>query len=446
MNSVVKPSDVLVDMPFPLKGLNVASEFELQPKGTTAVGENVRAVEHDLDRSRGASRPGLSRFINERVEEKDLAAVDPALSMVIQHLNIIVDPTTEALLAPEDDEAGDVDPSTNNASTRNPAPARRIRRGGSGRQPNRKKKKQKFALTVTADDRVKSDGQAVTFTGQEFTSSGLQGGDTITSVRLRSNGAPASAPASGAPYPIIASRAAIRSPTGRRYTTTYVDGSLTFGGITFIQGTQANNSQSAPYSAWSLAFVSNVAAGDFLLVAVSGLPNGTGAQTVTVTDSQGNSYTQIASYVTTNGGFIVLSLWRTVAGSSGPCTVTVDQSNNPLFASVGKIGLLEYSGAHATPIDATSTHSEDPSADDARTTGAVSVAGTGELLLGVFLHQAADLYTENPDFTWRLGESGGDTFKVLDWIDLPAGSHEVTATGAAGASRYAAIGVSIKPA
>src|SRR5262249_30031231 len=43
-------------------------------------------------------------------------------------------------------------------------------------------------LTVTADDRTKSYGQTVTFTGTEFTTAGLLGTDSVTSVSLSSAG------------------------------------------------------------------------------------------------------------------------------------------------------------------------------------------------------------------------------------------------------------------
>ncbi len=81
------------------------------------------------------------------------------------------------------------------------------------------------ALTITADDRTKPYGTAVTFAGTEFTASGLQGTDTVASVTLTSAGAPATATVAGSPYPIGASAAA---GTGlANYDISYVDGDLT---------------------------------------------------------------------------------------------------------------------------------------------------------------------------------------------------------------------------
>src|SRR5207344_669574 len=81
------------------------------------------------------------------------------------------------------------------------------------------------ALTITADDRTKTYGQAVTFAGTEFTGSGLLNSDTVTSVSLASAGAPATATVAGSPYPITPS-AAVGAGVGN-YTISYLDGALT---------------------------------------------------------------------------------------------------------------------------------------------------------------------------------------------------------------------------
>ncbi len=80
-------------------------------------------------------------------------------------------------------------------------------------------------LTITADDQSKTYGVAVTFLGTEFTTAGLVGSDTVTSVTLTSAGAAAGATVAGSPYAIVASAA---SGTGLgNYTIGYVDGALT---------------------------------------------------------------------------------------------------------------------------------------------------------------------------------------------------------------------------
>jgi Bacterial Ig-like domain (group 3)/MBG domain (YGX type)/Right handed beta helix region len=80
-------------------------------------------------------------------------------------------------------------------------------------------------LTITADDASKTYGQAVTFTGTEFTTSGLVNGDSVTGVTLTSAGAAQTAGVNGSPYAVVPS-SAVGSGLGN-YIITYVDGNLT---------------------------------------------------------------------------------------------------------------------------------------------------------------------------------------------------------------------------
>ncbi|HVL15853.1 MAG TPA: hypothetical protein VM529_24995 [Gemmata sp.] len=108
------------ELKFPLAGLSLASEFGLQRVGTTARGRNVRACCSLAERYRGGSRAGYTKLHDDRISGANR----------LQHLNVIVDPTTAAMLP--DYPAGTTpipDPSTNNNSTRNPD--REIPDGGS---------------------------------------------------------------------------------------------------------------------------------------------------------------------------------------------------------------------------------------------------------------------------------------------------------------------------
>ena len=83
------------------------------------------------------------------------------------------------------------------------------------------------ALTITASDQAKLEGEELTFAGTEFTTAGLVYGDTVTSVTLASNGAAASASSTGSPYDITVS-----DPVGTgldNYTIALVAGTLTVG-------------------------------------------------------------------------------------------------------------------------------------------------------------------------------------------------------------------------
>jgi hypothetical protein len=82
-------------------------------------------------------------------------------------------------------------------------------------------------LTIAANNRIKTYGQAVAFAGTEFTSSGLLNADNVASVTLASAGAAASASVAGSPY-VITPTAAVGTGLGN-YNITYLNGTLTVG-------------------------------------------------------------------------------------------------------------------------------------------------------------------------------------------------------------------------
>ncbi|MEI6726870.1 MAG: YDG domain-containing protein, partial [Actinomycetes bacterium] len=82
-------------------------------------------------------------------------------------------------------------------------------------------------LAITASERSKTYGHALSLGDGAFTTAGLRPGDAVTSVMLSSAGATADARVGGSPYAIVPSAA---SGTGLgKYAITYVDGSLTVG-------------------------------------------------------------------------------------------------------------------------------------------------------------------------------------------------------------------------
>lgn len=83
------------------------------------------------------------------------------------------------------------------------------------------------ALLVTPNSVTKPYGQVVTFTGQEFTSTGLRNGQTIGSVTLASAGAPATAGVAGGPYAITAANAVGGTYTPANYVITYATAAVT---------------------------------------------------------------------------------------------------------------------------------------------------------------------------------------------------------------------------
>ena len=82
------------------------------------------------------------------------------------------------------------------------------------------------ALGIAANSISKTYGATVTFTGTEFTSTGLMNGETIGSVSLVSEGAASTADVTDSPYDITASAAGGGTFNSGNYTISYVDGSL----------------------------------------------------------------------------------------------------------------------------------------------------------------------------------------------------------------------------
>ena len=89
-------------------------------------------------------------------------------------------------------------------------------------------------LTITANNASKTYGQTTTFTGLEFTPTGLQNGETVGSTTLASAGAVNTANVAGSPYGIVASNAAGGTFDPNNYTVTYANGTLTVNSATLV--------------------------------------------------------------------------------------------------------------------------------------------------------------------------------------------------------------------
>jgi hypothetical protein len=128
-------------------------------------------------------------------------------------------------------------------------------------------------LSITANDRSKTYGRALTLGDTGFTSVGLQPGDAVTSVTLSSAGAGAAAAVSGSPYAIEPSDAI---GTGLdKYAITYVDGHLTVNRRALtIGGAVANDKFYDGTAAATVVFtgasLNGVVAGDAVAIDSSG--------------------------------------------------------------------------------------------------------------------------------------------------------------------------------
>ncbi|MCX7185433.1 MAG: YDG domain-containing protein [Nitrosospira sp.] len=119
------------------------------------------------------------------------------------------------------------------------------------------------SLTITANNASKIFGNSLIFAGTEFTSTGLQGGETISRVTLTSTGAAAAAAIAG--YPIMPSNARNGTFAASNYVITYVDGVLTV-----TESPVTGN----PAAVGAIATVATQAVGTTTLVAAPSLTNG----------------------------------------------------------------------------------------------------------------------------------------------------------------------------
>jgi hypothetical protein len=430
-------NDSFVDLAFPVSGIDLTTEFEEQRQGTTQEGVNVRTYEPILNRARGGQRAGLGRYIDHTVGVLDAEGSD-APGHVIQHLAIIVDPTVEGLLSDDDLLGGPRrvnDPSTSNRRLRIPlGQTRTVRAGGTG--ASTQKGQPRKTLTITAVDQTKQQGDVFTFAGTEFSSSGLEILDSLTTATLRSKGSPATAALGDYPITIsnvqgsVAGDGSGSAGLKKKYRIKYVPGVMTVeevGDIVFVQARSQVITNGTPIG--TLAFTSDVVSGNLLLVAIRGVTNNlAGINSQTVTDSQGNSYTQLGAYSSiVPGSTSQFSVWRAFANASGPNTVTCTQLTDAGSPLMDLIGILEYHGvAAAFPLDDAVNHNDLSPSGLSTTTGNVQITESGELLLGFFSGNGfVGIMQPDVNFTAQLTDV---YFNVFEWIGPAIGNTPVTGT------------------
>ncbi|MEM5767088.1 MAG: MBG domain-containing protein, partial [Bacillota bacterium] len=194
------------------------------------------------------------------------------------------------------------------------------------------------ALTVTASNAAKTYGQAVTFTGSEFTTSGLQNGETIGSVTLNSAGSAATANVSGSPYAITANNATGGTFNAGNYTITYQNGALTIAPRPITVTAMADIK---PYDGTTLSAavptitVGSLAGGDTAIFSQTydtknAGPGKTLTPTAAISDgNNGNNYA--VTYVTNTSGVIMprsLTVTATAASKTYDGTTTAEVTYN----------------------------------------------------------------------------------------------------------------------
>jgi hypothetical protein len=204
-----------------------------------------------------------------------------------------------------------------------------------------------------------------------------------------------------------------------------------------------------------------VIAGDLLVAFVFG-NNGSSADTVSFSDSQGNGWTRAGSYqrlfLNPPGLNFALSVWYCLSPAGGPLTVSVLPSgwSNPTLVTVREYE-KDYNGASP---DGTAGNAVAAPTGAVATTGSVGVAGARGLVVGAVMPTKIyrNLFVDSPPFKRRSthfiagSEDQSDVSPFLFYGDTISDvSLAVTATQPTGAgwspayAPYIAVGASFRP-
>lgn len=196
----------------------------------------------------------------------------------------------------------------------------------------------------------------------------------------------------------------------------------------------------------TLAYPGNVTAGNLLIGAGIAWKTGAGVTSISIDDTLTTSYTVILSDVVTDGsGEMRVFIWYGVATGSGANTVTFGPASN-VYCS---FSIDEFSGQHASPLDASTTTPNTGTSTDP--TFSFNTATSDTLIIGVFGHgngSAPSLSVDAPSS--QFGESETDNVDMAHSaafriISGAAGTYATDWTSS-GSVHWAAIAASFAPA
>lgn len=171
-----------------------------------------------------------------------------------------------------------------------------------------------------------------------------------------------------------------------------------------------------------VTFASNVTQGNLIIVAILVVDAGSGLGTITsVTDTLGNTYTDIGLSQTYGGGTRRQNIFYARNISGGANTVTVGLTTGHCY-----IGIHEYSGVALTgPLDQTQRAT---ATDASPTSPNVTTTENNELLFATISTIQARTITAGAGFTPRVNPfaTGRDQLKTEDKNGSPAGSFAAT--------------------
>jgi hypothetical protein len=212
----------------------------------------------------------------------------------------------------------------------------------------------------------------------------------------------------------------------------------------FVQATTVVN-MSGDGTTGSVAFGTNVVAGDALLILIGLDDNDNGNITLPSTlgnDSQGNSYSKLYQSNPTNVAGLVI--YGTIAASSGACTLNV---NNTTLGNArgGWVG-VEYNGLTSSIgslVEASASAYQ--TSGTSLTVGPASNANVGDIVLAVFFNMAGSDtggwsvsgYTKRVDVT--VSEVGTSNIGMADLTTTGTGANSPAFSGLASTFTAAAV-------
>lgn len=304
------PPDSLLAMGFPTGGIDVSTEFELQPPDTTPAGVNVRAFDPDTDRMRGGGRHGLTEAIPAQVNGTN--SIQQIDTIVITDPIVTGGGVLGAAGGSADDGMGGYTGIGGYGPTKNVS-----RPSGNSYWFNNR---QMLPLEIIAANQNKNFADTFTFTGAEFIFVGLQGADSITScsficrdVTNTIDGTQANVPGAtfeNNPYIITPSNAIGVGLT--RYNITYTTGEMQIGFQCKLR--------------LGLAGTGNVFSAAFTLD-----PPGVATSTPTATITSGATTCSVSAAVSLDWttGITTITFTVTSANVTGGSPITVTNNGQP---------------------------------------------------------------------------------------------------------------------
>ncbi|WP_264521971.1 MBG domain-containing protein [Flavobacterium sp. N1994] len=257
------------------------------------------------------------------------------------------------------------------------------------------------ALTITANNQTNCAGIPFSFSGTEFSTSGLVNGNTVSSVTLTSAGSASSSNAST--YPIIAANATGTGLTN--YNISYADGSLTV-------------NASPDISNFSVGVTNPVAGGtSTVTINSTSLANGTYTVTYNLTgDNTATGSTASVSIVAGTGTFATSALATagyttitiTAIKNAATCSSTISSGNTATIVIATEASTtITATGSWTAPVGVTSVTVEAWGAGGAGggASSFISAAGGGGAG-GAYVKNTAITVVPNTTYTVTVGAGG----------------------------------------